>query len=246
MDSVNTMADCVCPGRPPASLRFTHVYYDSEDWFAFAMAWISLVPQIICVIYVTLIFSRREIETVLMLIGQLASEAFNHLLKKYFREERPRYNEQDNRDNLGYGLPSAHSQFMAFHATYLCLWMFLRAHQFSQRKRYLRAISLACLTSTVIFSRVYLYYHTWKQVIVGFSIGVVTGTLWFAGIVALRELGVIELILNLSVVRAMYFKDTTYLRSFVRDEFVAWTRNRVTYDTYYSNRVFYVKERKLR
>ncbi|KAK9318999.1 hypothetical protein V1517DRAFT_333919, partial [Lipomyces orientalis] len=144
--SVQTVIDCL---RPPASLRFTHVNYDDADPWAHVMAWISLAPQTLCIVYLTLIFSRREIETIVLFIGQLASEVANHLLKRILREERPKYGTVGDRDNLGYGLPSAHAQFMAFYTTYVCLWMFLRAHHFSAQKRTSRTIGLVSLLSVL-------------------------------------------------------------------------------------------------
>ena len=41
------------------------------------------------VIYVTLIYARREIEVVLMFAGQLLCELANFILKRAIREERP-------------------------------------------------------------------------------------------------------------------------------------------------------------
>jgi dolichyldiphosphatase len=44
------------------------------------------------VVYVTLIYARREIDVVFMFAGQLASELFNWILKRIIKEERPRGN----------------------------------------------------------------------------------------------------------------------------------------------------------
>jgi len=41
------------------------------------------------VIYVTLIYARREIDVLLMFIGQVFSEVANYILKHIIREERP-------------------------------------------------------------------------------------------------------------------------------------------------------------
>jgi dolichyldiphosphatase len=50
----------------------------------------GLVPQGLCVVYATLIWSNREIEIALMFAGQMACEALNWVLKRYIKEERPR------------------------------------------------------------------------------------------------------------------------------------------------------------
>lgn len=49
-----------------------------------------MVPQALCVIYVTLIWSTREIEILLMFTGQMGCEALNLLLKRLIKEERPK------------------------------------------------------------------------------------------------------------------------------------------------------------
>jgi dolichyldiphosphatase len=41
-------------------------------------------------VYATLIWSNREIEIGLMFAGQMACEALNWVLKRHFKEERPR------------------------------------------------------------------------------------------------------------------------------------------------------------
>ncbi|KAK9489541.1 hypothetical protein V1508DRAFT_458436 [Lipomyces doorenjongii] len=244
--TVQTVIDNLCPPLPPASLRFTHVHYDDADPWAHIMAWISLAPQTLCIVYLTLIFSRREIETIILFVGQLASEVANHILKRILREERPKYGTMGDRDSLGFGLPSAHAQFMAFYSTYLCLWMFLRAHHFSARKRSYRAIGLMSLTLIVSYSRVYLFYHTWKQVLLGLFVGTITGFGWFVICVAVRELGILDNILDSAPFRWFYVKDTSHYRSFVRDEYAQWSVGRITYLTYFSSRRYYVLERKLR
>lgn len=76
--------------QPPlTSLAVTHVYYDPSDPFSLVSAYLALVPQALMVIYVTLIYARREIEVVLMFAGQLLCEGANWLLKRLIKEERP-------------------------------------------------------------------------------------------------------------------------------------------------------------
>ena len=61
-----------------------------NDPFSYLSAWLALVPQGLCVVYVTLIWASREIEILLMFAGQMACEVVNFGLKRYIREERPR------------------------------------------------------------------------------------------------------------------------------------------------------------
>lgn len=53
-------------------------------------AWLALVPQGLCITYVTLIWATREVEILLMFAGQMSCEALNFALKRYIKEERPR------------------------------------------------------------------------------------------------------------------------------------------------------------
>jgi dolichyldiphosphatase len=91
---------------PLASLSLTHVHYvwghdivsapsanastqNPADRVSYLCAWLALVPQGLCVVYATLIWSNREIEIGLMFAGQMACEALNWVLKRYIKEERP-------------------------------------------------------------------------------------------------------------------------------------------------------------
>jgi dolichyldiphosphatase len=75
---------------PLASLSLTHVHYNPEDPLSFLSAWLALVPQALCVAYVTLILASREVEVILMFAGQMGCEAFNFALKRIIKEERPK------------------------------------------------------------------------------------------------------------------------------------------------------------
>ncbi|KAI5288490.1 hypothetical protein KEM54_005178 [Ascosphaera aggregata] len=72
-----------------ASLSLTHVFYDPSDPISYLCALLALVPQALCIIYVTLIYSSREIELILMFAGQMLCEGLNLLLKRIIQEERP-------------------------------------------------------------------------------------------------------------------------------------------------------------
>jgi dolichyldiphosphatase len=116
---------------PLASLKVTHVFYDPEDPLSLISAYLALIPQGLMVVYVTLIYSRREIELVLMFVGQLLSELANTILKKIIKEHRPKglafpFEAYKELIVEGYGMPSSHSQFMAFFATYVTLYLIHR------------------------------------------------------------------------------------------------------------------------
>lgn len=95
---------------PLASLSLTHVHYvrgccqfrksrnfpgtdsqqNPEDPLSYLSAWLALMPQALCVAYVTLIWASREAEVILMFVGQMGCEALNFVLKRIIREERPK------------------------------------------------------------------------------------------------------------------------------------------------------------
>jgi hypothetical protein len=108
-------------GPPLTSLSLTHVHYDPSNKISHACAYLALVPQALCIMYATLIWSSREMEILLMFAGQMACEGLNWVLKRFIREDRPA-----QMLGKGYGMPSSHAQFVAFFAVYLGLWVLVR------------------------------------------------------------------------------------------------------------------------
>lgn len=115
----------------------------------------------------------------------------------------------------GYGMPSSHAQFVAYFSCYITLFLLLRhkpnlsvtpnAATLFQRV----AVSfLACVgASAVAVSRLYLNYHTKKQVLAGCVAGVLFSTIWFFTITFLRTSGWIDWALDLSLIRALRIRD---------------------------------------
>ncbi|KAI9831994.1 MAG: hypothetical protein M1826_002723 [Phylliscum demangeonii] len=191
---------------PLASLSLTHVLYTPDDALSYACAWLALVPQGLCVVYASLIWSTREAEIILMFMGQMACEAFNWMLKRYIKAERPR-----QMNGKGYGMPSSHAQFVAFFAVSLALFL-LRRHQqspspsppppppyvllSSRTERLLVSGGVLAGAAAVATSRVYLAYHTPGQVLVGSGAGAAFAVLWFVGTGWLRRSGWLDVLLD--------------------------------------------------
>jgi hypothetical protein len=76
------------PDQTPKPLK--HSAQNPHDPLSYLSAWLALVPQALCVIYVTLIWASREVEILLMFAGQMACEVFNFLLKRLIKAERPK------------------------------------------------------------------------------------------------------------------------------------------------------------
>ena len=109
----------------------------------------------------------------LMFAGQMGCEALNFALKRLIKEERPK-----QMYGKGYGMPSSHAQFVAYFSISLTLFLILR-HTPPKRpipshtplsmvtRVGLSILAMAC-AFLVAWSRIYLNYHTPKQVLVGY------------------------------------------------------------------------------
>ncbi|KAG5937136.1 hypothetical protein E4U53_000074 [Claviceps sorghi] len=204
---------------PLASLSLTHVYYDPDDPISLLCAYLALLPQALCIVYATLILSTREVEIVFMFAGQMGCEALNFLLKRLIKEERPR-----RIHGKGYGMPSSHAQFVAFWSVSLALFLLLRhrpppsvrpqQQQLAQGPRpwslvERTAVSLAAgaVAAATAWSRIYLNYHTPRQVLVGSAMGVLIALAWYGLTSTLRHTGLMSRGLDMSLARALRLRD---------------------------------------
>ena len=76
-----------------------------DDPISYVAALLSLAPQALCIIYVTLIWASREMEVLLMFTGQMVCEALNFVLKRIIRQERPLRTCLTFSDRLGSSCP---------------------------------------------------------------------------------------------------------------------------------------------
>lgn len=115
----------------------------------------------------------------------------------------------------GYGMPSSHAQFVAYFAVYLSLFLLFR-HAPTQSKpqtalsffeRVTIALAVCFGAGTVTASRVYLNYHTPKQVLAGCAAGVTCACVWFFVTGFLRTTGWIDWGLDLAIVRFFRIRD---------------------------------------
>lgn len=158
-----------------------------------------------------------------MFAGQMACELLNFGLKRWIKEERPQ-----QMHGKGYGMPSSHSQFVSFFSISLTLFLLLRhqptnAHQnvnnasgaaiypiYKQStllERLLLSVLALAGAASVCASRVYLSYHTPKQVMVGVTAGAIFAVVWFALTMTLRRAGWIEWSLETQPARLVRMRD---------------------------------------
>ncbi|KAI9742071.1 MAG: hypothetical protein M1834_000461 [Cirrosporium novae-zelandiae] len=216
-------------GQPLASLSLTHVHYNPNDPISYICAWLALVPQGLCIVYATLIWASREVEILLMFAGQLGCEALNFILKRWIREERPK-----QMYGKGYGMPSSHSQFVVFFSLSLALFLLFRhaPHPSTTHtpttllERLLLSILAFIAAAAVAASRVYLNYHTPKQVFVGAVAGAVSAGFWFIFTTYLRRAGWIDWGLDTYWARMLRMRDLVVSEDLAHAGWERWETRR--------------------
>lgn len=214
-------------------------------------AWLALVPQGLCVVYATLIWSNREIEIFLMFAGQMACEALNWVLKRYIKQERPRgtstqsnpphasrhhvlTNSPAEMHGKGYGMPSSHAQFVSFFSVTLALFLLFRhvphptdTHTpFSFGGRVLLSLLALVCAGAVAASRIYLSYHTPNQVLVGCAAGAAFALAWFAFTTYLRRAGWLAWALETWPLRSLRVRDLVVQEDLVDSGWARWEDRR--------------------
>ncbi|TFB04929.1 hypothetical protein CCMA1212_002532 [Trichoderma ghanense] len=231
-----------------ASLSVTHVYYDPNDYISLLCAYLALLPQALCVVYATLIFSTREAEICLAFAGQLACEALNFLLKRLIKEERPR-----RIHGKGYGMPSSHAQFVAFWSVSLALFLLARhkprpqqqsksksssrniawegGRPWSLAERLAVSLAAALVAAATAWSRIYLNYHTTTQVAAGVAAGVVFALVWFVATELLRRTGWLAWGLELPPAKMLRIRDLVVEEDMCQAGWEKWEEKKKTKET---------------
>ncbi|XP_005104964.2 dolichyldiphosphatase 1 [Aplysia californica] len=194
------------------AVSLTHVEYPKGDFLGLILAWFSLLPFMLIVSFVTLTLFRRDLHTIAFFAGIVMNEAINLAVKHTVREPRP----LRGRQNLytEYGMPSSHSQFMWFFATYFTLFLLIRLYKNSNiiddLWKYACGAGGVICAFIVGWSRVYLKYHTVSQVVLGGALGSVMAGLWFA-LVQLLLTPLFPLIANSPVGELFMLRDSTLI-----------------------------------
>ncbi|XP_014247822.1 dolichyldiphosphatase 1-like [Cimex lectularius] len=164
-------------------LKLTLVEYPKDDLLGKILAFSSLSPLGIGAGFVALILFRRDLHTIVFFIGTILNELLNQILKTIICDPRPIFRNMQHND---YGMPSSHAQFSWFFTTYVIYFVFIRLHHMNNNTTlesvWKAVIVLGCVFLAIIVSvsRIYLQYHTWKQVFCGALLGILFGTIWFA------------------------------------------------------------------
>lgn len=162
----------------------------------------------------------------------MACELFNFALKRVLKEERPA-----KMHGKGYGMPSSHAQFVAFFSLSLTLFLVLRhvPKQPTSSHTPLSMVSRVVLSGIalgiaglVAWSRIYLNYHTPKQVMVGVSAGLITSAGWFAVTTFVRQVGLLSWVLDQPVTRLFRMRDLVVEEDLCQSGWEKWEQKRIS------------------
>ncbi|KAJ2712888.1 hypothetical protein H4R19_002523 [Coemansia spiralis] len=185
------------------SLGLTHFQYVEGDHVGLVLALASLAPVFLVVAETAIVFSRREVAGILLLVGQLLNEALSVALKLAICEERP-HRHLGN----GYGMPSSHAQFMGFFAVYVAVYFEWRVGAHPAHRRAAQ-LGVAVLGALVVASRVYLGYHTLRQALAGVAVGFASGAAWYAFVESVvRPSGLVDTALATYPCRWLLIRDS--------------------------------------
>jgi len=122
----------------------------------------------------------RSIEVAYFSAGVVLCGISAKLVKNVIRQPRPH---RAGKQKVTYGMPSTHSATIACYATYIPLTylypLYNSPAHFGIPSRALWSLLIVPGAVLIAVSRVWLGYHTWKQVAAGTTFGVVFSSLWF-------------------------------------------------------------------
>ena len=192
------------------AVTLTHVRYGAEDKLGLMFAWASLLPVFISLGgFVTHFIFRRELQAMFFALGLLIAQFFSEFVKKSVKESRPLTCEALEMCD-SHGWPSSHSVYMAFFSIYLTL-LASRRLTFSTSLGKLFVVVLPWPFAVIVmYSRIYLGYHSLGQVIAGCILGLILGLVWFliVNVVLVHTFPILE---ELPICRYFYVRDSTHI-----------------------------------
>lgn len=133
-------------------------------------------------------------------------------------------------------MPSSHAQFVSFFAVSMALFLLVRHDPYrkssssthiptSKWERLVLSAAISLGAAAVAVSRIYLNYHTQKQVAVGCVAGALCSVAWFILTVCLRRWGVLDSALNSSIARFCRIRDLVVNEDFVDAGWERWQKS---------------------
>ena len=134
----------------------------------------------------------------------------------------------------GYGMPSSHAQFVAYFSVSLALFLLLRhvPHPSATRtpssfsERFLLSATAVLCAGAVAGSRIYLSYHTPKQVFVGCAAGAASAVAWFCITACMRRFGLVEWLLDSRIACMLRMRDLVVDEDLVDAGWERWEARR--------------------
>lgn len=137
----------------------------------------------------------------------------------------------------GYGMPSSHAQFVSFFAISMLLFLLVRHNPHAPHastthiptsfvERSLLALLILAGAAAVAQSRIYLNYHTPKQVLVGCIAGAVCAIGWFIVTTYLRHAGWLDWALDMSIPKYFRMRDLVVNEDLVDAGWERWQTRR--------------------
>jgi dolichyldiphosphatase len=152
-------------------LDFAFVPFDPADYSrGYLAALFAFFPYFCGIFLIGYALSSRSRALAFVIAGFLVNEAVNKVLKSAFKQPRPAGAALSN-----YGLPSSHSQFVAYLAA--CHFMLMKK-TVSKRLWDAMFIVLVALLGVMMWSRVHLGFHTLMQTVVGAATGAAVAVAW--------------------------------------------------------------------
>ncbi|KAF1793049.1 hypothetical protein JG687_00010923 [Phytophthora cactorum] len=193
--------------------ELTWVVYDPKDPFGAILAICTLSPMIssigpfsfLVIVYLTVVASQRDLDSISMLVGQLVSVVSNKVLKKLINQPRP-----EGAYMSGPGMPSAHSQFMGFFAAYMVIYTWKRLNSRRRLEQWFTIFGVIMSAVLTCYSRIHLNYHSIDQVVVGAAVGVLTGVVWYA-LVAAASPWLFPLVAESRIAKFFYVRDISHI-----------------------------------
>ncbi|EFJ52873.1 hypothetical protein VOLCADRAFT_86283 [Volvox carteri f. nagariensis] len=162
---------------------FSCVFYEKGDALGKVLAYAALLPYVLILHHASQFYGRRLVQEGVIVAGFVMNEGIARGLKHGLRHPRP----ADTCAKLdlcdSFGMPSSHTQCIAFAFMLHFLLCMRSVGGKSLGTRLIEAcevvgLAFACLLTAS--SRVYLGYHTTDQVVVGGLLGLVIGATCFA------------------------------------------------------------------
>ncbi|PNW82067.1 hypothetical protein CHLRE_06g272400v5 [Chlamydomonas reinhardtii] len=162
---------------------FSCVYYDDGDKLGKLLAYAALIPYVLILFHASAFYCRRDIHEAVIFAGLVLNEGVARALKHLLAHPRPPATcaKLDLCDE--FGMPSSHTQCIAFafavHAL-LCARGFALKSLSTRLVEGFESIALLVATAMVATSRVYLGYHELEQVAAGACLGMLLGAATYA------------------------------------------------------------------